>query len=199
MSYQTPIKVRVLHAVRTMGYVDDARVADRLSVPETEVTEHLLDAQARGWVVHSAFAGDSGWSLTESGRTHGERMLAEELDTTGFRRAVEEAYQEFLPLNGLVARACTTWQLTQLGVGAQAVSLAETIASLRAPAAALAQLEHDLSSGLPRFSGYDERFSSALEAAHDEPEWITGTDRDSCHRVWFELHEDFIATLGISR
>jgi hypothetical protein len=26
-----------------------------------------------------------------------------------------------------------------------------------------------------------------------------GTGVDSCHRVWFELHEDLVATLGIDR
>ncbi|MDQ1594975.1 MAG: hypothetical protein QOH40_1531, partial [Arthrobacter pascens] len=25
------------------------------------------------------------------------------------------------------------------------------------------------------------------------------TDRDSFHRIWFELHEDLIATLGLRR
>jgi len=28
---------------------------------------------------------------------------------------------------------------------------------------------------------------------------VDHTDVDSCHRVWFELHEDLIATLGIDR
>jgi hypothetical protein len=26
---------------------------------------------------------------------------------------------------------------------------------------------------------------------------VDRTDVDSCHRVWFELHEDLVATLGI--
>ncbi|GEK21750.1 hypothetical protein CXY01_22700 [Cellulomonas xylanilytica] len=29
--------------------------------------------------------------------------------------------------------------------------------------------------------------------------WVDRTDVDSCHRVWFELHEDLVATLGIDR
>jgi hypothetical protein len=28
---------------------------------------------------------------------------------------------------------------------------------------------------------------------------VDRTDVDSCHRVWFELHEDLVATLGIDR
>ncbi|WP_245966310.1 hypothetical protein [Sphaerisporangium album] len=29
--------------------------------------------------------------------------------------------------------------------------------------------------------------------------WVDHTDVDSCHRVWFELHEDLIAMLGLDR
>ncbi|WP_245966848.1 hypothetical protein [Sphaerisporangium album] len=28
---------------------------------------------------------------------------------------------------------------------------------------------------------------------------LAGARVDSCHRVWFELHEDLIATLGLDR
>jgi hypothetical protein len=52
---------------------------------------------------------------------------------------------------------------------------------------------------LPRFSGYAERLELAVENAATEPAWLTATDRDSFHRIWFELHEDLIATLGIRR
>ena len=29
--------------------------------------------------------------------------------------------------------------------------------------------------------------------------WVDGVGLDSCHRVWFEVHEDLLATLGIPR
>jgi len=29
--------------------------------------------------------------------------------------------------------------------------------------------------------------------------WVDRTDVESCHRVWFELHEDLVATLGVDR
>ena len=37
------------------------------------------------------------------------------------------------------------------------------------------------------------------EVLAGEHDWVDRTDIDSCHRVWFELHEDLIATLGLSR
>ncbi|GEL98174.1 hypothetical protein [Cellulomonas terrae] len=53
---------------------------------------------------------------------------------------------------------------------------------------------------LARFGGYDARFAAARRRAHaGGTGWVDGTDADSCHRVWFELHEDLVATLGIDR
>ena len=53
---------------------------------------------------------------------------------------------------------------------------------------------------LDRLAGYSERYESALARARDgEREWVDGLGRDSCHTVWFQLHEDLLATLGIPR
>ena len=58
---------------------------------------------------------------------------------------------------------------------------------------ALVGIEAGLVAVLPRFGGYHERFAAALRDGRvDEPS-------GSCHQVWFELHEDLIATLGIDR
>lgn len=29
--------------------------------------------------------------------------------------------------------------------------------------------------------------------------WVDGHDRDSCHTVWIQFHEDLLATLGLPR
>jgi hypothetical protein len=199
LSHHTPADVLVLHAVRTLGYGDTPRIAERVGLPEDEAREHLLDAQAYGWATYSSSAGEGGWSLTEAGRAQGERLLAAELDGVGARAVVAEVYRDFLPLNDVVAAACTAWQLAAMGIGQPTMTLAETIATLQGPATALAGVEARLTSHLDRFAGYHHRFTSALTKAGHEPAWITGTDRDSCHRVWFELHEDLIATLGLAR
>jgi hypothetical protein len=61
-------------------------------------------------------------------------------------------------------------------------------------------LIENLSAVLARFDGYVARYESALRRAKSgELDWIDKTDVDSCHRVWFQLHEDLIATLGIDR
>ncbi|MFC0452905.1 hypothetical protein [Rhodococcus jostii] len=199
MSHRTPTDILVLHAVRVLGYAETARVAARFAVPAEIAAEHLLDAQARGWVSHSAFAGDSGWSLTETGKMQGERLLAAELDRCGTRAVVERVHRDFLPHNVTVADACTAWQLAEIGIGEDTVTIGETITRLASAAHALAELEARLVAEMDRFAGYHLRFAYALERAGTDPAWITATDRDSCHRVWFELHEDLIASLGLVR
>ncbi|GAB3254313.1 hypothetical protein [Kineosporia babensis] len=189
--------LRVLHAVRTLGYADIDRIAERAHLMPAEAQEYLLDAQAFGQVSWSEFGGDGGWSLTESGKAHGETLLAAELDAAGARELLEQVHQDFLPLNRIVAAACSGRQLTELGLGEQ--TLSSTLAQLAGPADALRHLEARLTTVLRRFCGYHARFAGALEQAAQSPEWITATDRDSCHRVWFELHEDLIATLGLTR
>ncbi len=77
-------------------------------------------------------------------------------------------------------------------------TLTEILAALSGPARRLEGLEQRLTSVLPRFAGYHERSRGRWNGpwTHDL-HWVTGTDRDSCHRVWFELHEDLAATLGL--
>ncbi len=57
-----------------------------------------------------------------------------------------------------------------------------------------------LSGCLARFDGYAGRYSAALgKAQAGQHSWVDGSDRDSCHLVWIQFHEDLLATLGIPR
>ncbi|MFE7421504.1 hypothetical protein [Rhodococcus sp. NPDC057529] len=199
MPHRTPTDILVLHSVRILGYAETARIAARFDLPVEETVEHLLDAQARGWVTRTTFAEDSGWSLTDLGKVHGERLLAADLDRCGSRTVVVQVHREFLPHNVAVADACTAWQLAELGIGEATVTLDETTTRLGIAADALAGFEARLVAGTDRFAGYHQRFAGAVERASTDPVWISATDRDSCHRVWFEFHEDLIASLGLAR
>ena len=207
MSRSSPAHLLVLHAIRISGFADAAAIAHRFDLDVAETEEHLGDAEARGWATHSAFAGTAGWSLTERGRAENERQLAAELARTGGAEDVRDVYREFLPLNALLLRACTDWQLTP-GPGDRLVPNdhsdpardAGVLHELAGLDRALTPLIGRLAGLLARFRGYDTRFSTALARAHaGDTAWVDRTDVDSCHRVWFELHEDLIATLGIDR
>ena len=58
----------------------------------------------------------------------------------------------------------------------------------------------DLAAALERFDGYGERLASARKKVEGgDTDWFTKPLIDSYHTVWFELHEDLLATLGIDR
>lgn len=197
MSSASAADLRLLHGLRVRGHASLEQLADRLGLPATTVEEGLLDREARGWVARTSFAGEESWSLTEAGKSYGETLLADELDEVGARAVVGDVYERFLPLNDEVAHACGEYQLTVLNLGQTTAVLA--IERLRRPASQVTELENRLVAHLPRFRGYAARFANALDRAGTDPEWITAMDRDSCHRTWFELHEDLIATLGLQR
>ena len=53
---------------------------------------------------------------------------------------------------------------------------------------------------LPRFARYAPRLTNAVDRVRaGEVDWFTKPVLDSYHTVWFELHEDLLATLGIER
>lgn len=197
----------VMHAVRLLGFGDTVAVGRRSGLDAATAREHLLDAEASGWVRHAEFADLGGWSLTEAGRARNEELLATELRETGCAREVRAVHEDFLPLNARLLRACTDWQLRP-GPGDRLVPNdhadpawdGAVLDELGALARGLASLVARLAAHLPRFGGYDTRFAAALARARSgAPEWIDGTTVDSCHRVWFELHEDLIATLSLRR
>ncbi|MEV0381070.1 transcriptional regulator [Nonomuraea sp. NPDC050643] len=207
MTRESAPDLLVLHAVRITGFADTPAIAHRYELDAAMTQEALLDAEARGWVGHSAFAGAGGWSLTESGRAENERLLAAELADAGGADEVRDVYRAFLPLNALLQRACTDWQLRPAAGDRLATNDhsdpawdAAVLDGLAGIDRALTPLAERLGSVLARFRGYDTRFATALGRARTgEGGWVDRTDVDSCHRVWFELHEDLIATLGLDR
>jgi hypothetical protein len=207
VTQDSPFDLLVLHAVRIMGFAGTAAVAERFGLGGAETAESLLDAQARGWVSHAAFADLRGWSLTEAGRAENERQLAAELARAGGVEQVRAVHREFLPLNARLQRACTDWQLRptardRLAANDHSDPAWDTavLDELAGIEAGLAPLAARLANILTRFGGYHDRFAAARRrAVSGENDWVDRTDVDSCHRVWFQLHEDLIATLGLDR
>lgn len=195
-----------LHGVRVLGGPSAAQIAERYGLRQADVREHLLDAQALGWVSRPDFFGES-WSLTDAGRSENERQLAEELDAAGARAVVVNAHRDFLPLNRRHGVASTRWQLRSMA-GAPAIFNDHTdpvwdddvLHELEGVDADLASVTDPLVAALPRFDGYAQRHRLALTRARaGDPAWVDGPDRASCQLVWIQLHEDLLATLGIPR
>ena len=207
MTQASTVDLLVLHAVRVSGYADTPALAHRFDLDLAETREALADAEAYGWVQRSSFADLDGWSLTQAGRAENERRLAAELAATSRVDDVRAAYREFLPLNARLQGACTDWQLRPAPGNRLASNDHTDPAWDAAVLGALAEIDHALAvlsrrltDVLERFGGYDVRFTLALDRARaGDGAWVDGSDVDSCHRVWFELHEDFVSTLGVHR
>ena len=207
MSSGDQSQLLVLHAVRLLGFGAGASVARRFGLDADEVAEVLLDAEALGWVSRSTFGSTTGWSLSDAGRAEGERLLAVDLEERGCRATVQDVHEEFLPLNGRALQGFTRWQVRPVGAERLAPNEHDDLRwddrvldELASVGFRLQQLGARLEGSLPRTGGYSERYATALSRGRTgERSWVDGLGVDSCHRVWIELHEDLIATLGLRR
>jgi hypothetical protein len=181
--------------------------AARFGLDRHLVEELLLDFAACGWVSHAEFAGTGGWSLTEAGRLEDERRLGSELQDVGVRSVVDDVHRRFWPLNARFQSAVTQWQVRPLP-GDELASNDHTdhrwddraLDTFERTVGRVLGLVGELSSVLQRFDGYDTRLQRALAAVtRGSRDWVDGLEVDSLHRVWFELHEDLLATLGLQR
>ncbi len=207
MSYPSAPDDLALHGVRVLGFATASRVAGRFALDAAATEEHLLDFEAFGWVRRGRFGASSGWSVTDSGRAENERRLAAELARTGVRGDVTAAHARFVPLNREFGAACTDWQVRP--TRADLIALNDhadwrwddrVLRRLAALDASFGQLCDQLTGCLERFGGYGGRFSAALRQAEaGQRAWMDAPDRDSCHIVWMQFHEDLLATLGLPR
>lgn len=195
-----------LHAVRILGFADTGRVARRFQLDRETVEVTLEDFRASGWVTRSEFGGTTGWSLTDEGRRQNEDRTAAELNAAGLL-TVAAVHREFVPLNSQFQNAVTKWQLRPLGGNAMVANDhtdfrwdERVLRTLQSIGRRLVPLEEELTGQLSRFEGYSKRYDTATARAWaGRREWVDGVGIDSCHVVWMELHEDFLATLGLQR
>jgi len=207
MAYVSTPDDLALHGPRVLGFATASRVAGRYRLDVATVADTLLDFEAHGWTRQSSFGGSSGWSLTDTGRVENERRLAAELDRSGRRGTVVATHAAFVPLNRRFGYACTDWQVRP--TRADPMTLNDHAdwrwddRVLRAFAAvedAFRRLAAQLSECLVRFEGYADLYSSAWNRVRSgQHAWVDASDRDSCHMVWLQFHEDLLATLGLPR
>ena len=199
MTHKSAPEDLALHGARVLGFATASRIACRYGLDAGATGESLLDFEARGWTRDLSFAGTSGWSLTDAGKIENERRLAAELDTA--------AHATFVPLNRRFGTACTNWQVRPTRADPMALNdhadwrwddrVLRTLASIDG---SFRQLCDQLAGCLERFGGYADRYSSALgKVEAGQLAWVDAPDRDSCHILWIQFHEDLLATLGIPR
>lgn len=207
MTRRSEPRLLLLHTVRLLGFADTAAIAAQAGTTIDAAGDLLRHAERTGWVQHVSFADLRGWSLTDTGKIENERQLAAERESADPEHQIAATYRDFLPLNARLLRAVTDWQISPTGSDAFAPNDhsdgdrdERILAELTELSDALVPLVERLCDVLTRFDGYAERFEAALNKAKGgHLNWIDRTNVDSCHRVWFQLHEDLVATLGIDR
>jgi hypothetical protein len=213
MAPRSDPELLVLHALRLKGAASPDVVAQRFALPSGLVEDLIAGFARSGWVQAVEFAG-GGWMLTPAGRVEGLARLAAELDAHGARPPVQAAHARFVPLNERFLRTCTDWQLRTAPPTPGSPAAGRLVANdhtdkvwdarvldeLGAADVAVQAVCADLAEVLDRLGGYGGRLATArrrLEAG--EHEWFDRPVMDSYHTVWFELHEDLLATLGLER
>jgi hypothetical protein len=205
MAHRSAPRFLVLHALRLKGFAEAAPVAESAGLDVARVDDDLRALAVEG-LVSRRDGRVSGWSLTADGRAEHRRLLADELQVSGAKAVVDDAYRRFLALNPELLAVCTAWQLRPDGE-ACVVNDHSDPGYDRAVVARLASVDedvkpitHDLSAELERYARYAPRLGAALDKlTAGEVEWFTKPIIDSYHTVWFELHEDLLCTLGLER
>jgi hypothetical protein len=207
MAFVSSTDLLVLHSLRIQGMADTGRVARRFSLDPGTVEDLLLDYQAYGWIQRVEFADLHGWSLTETGHRKGSELLAGELTEAGATAAVTQAHTGFLALNPRFLTAITKWQIRPTPSEPMATNDhsdwpwdEDVLRTLAALTRLVRPIADGLSLALDRFAGYPDRMVAALARVdRGERNWVDAPRIDSVHTVWFELHEDLLATLGLER
>ena len=205
MAATSDLRTLVLHGLRLKGFADAAAAAEAVGLDEADAKPELDALVGEGLATYRE-GRLSGFALTPAGREAHGRRLAEELDASGQRDAVRAAYERFLAINQDLLGICTAWQLREVG-GEQVVNdhadaahdaaVVERLAALHAEVAPICA---DLAATLDRFGGYGPRLADALARVQaGDTDWFTKPMIASYHTVWFELHEDLLATLGLER
>ena len=208
---RSDLRLLTLHGLRLGGLatVDDVAAVHALEPPA--VAGELCRLHTDG-LVAPARGDDGRWVLTESGRRHGEALLARELGrarsangTANARATVTSAYHGFLDLNQPMLEVCTRWQIVSrdpvvLNDHRDPTHDAAVLAALSDIDARIQPICDELESVLVRFARYGSGFTEALTRLHrGDLDWLTKPTILSYHTLWFQLHEDLLATLGLDR
>ena len=195
---------RVLHTLRCIGVSGEERVATASGSTRNDTAARLHNLSDRGLVALDP-GPFGGWALTDGGRATGNELVQAELERSGARDHVRRWYEIFLDLNPKLLQICTDWQMRKVGEShllndhKDAGYDVKVLSRLMRIDESVQVICGGLSTRLSRFGVYGPRLSYALERALTGDQAYVTETLESYHAVWFQLHEDLLVTLGISR
>ena len=193
----------VLHGLRLKGLASAEAIEDAWGVESA--AGHLAELAGSGCCQYRETPRASGYLLLPPGRDLHGRLLEGVRDEAGASAlaALSDVYSRFEPLNSEFKDLCSRWQIkvgapndhTDPGYDDSRITELDELHGRFLPLVVRA------GRALPHFQRYPPRFREALRRLRDDGdlEWFTKPLVDSYHTVWYEFHEDLIATLGRER
>jgi len=192
-------ELAVLQAVRLKGRVSPVDLAATLDEDLGDITNIVEQLAASGLLVDGTTL-----RITRSGRARLETLLTEERKGVD-SAAMATAYDDFLAVNTDFKSLVTDWQLKGGPEG-----IPNTHDDAEYDGAVLARLDDvharvmpiigAAATQLPRLNAYSAKLRVALDKVKaGETAWLTRPLIDSYHTVWFELHEELILAVGLTR
>lgn len=189
-------ELKVLQAIRLKGRIAAADVVAAVDDDPAAVTETVARLTDSGLVL-----ADKTVRLSQEGRARLQELLAAERQAAD-PRALGAAYDEFRSVNQDFKELVSDWQLRDgrpnthddTGYDAAVLQRLEVVHRRVVPIIAA------VAGQLPRLSAYADRLAAAYaKVLRGETMWLTRPFIDSYHTVWFELHEELIGAVGLTR
>ncbi len=185
-------QLAVVHAIRIRGVASRDVICEMTGLDPAVADAELQTTADRGWTVFRENRITSGWGLTPEGRAQHRTALHDDVDASGDRQAIEEAYEGFLAHNQAMKVLCTKWQTE-----GQPASCVEELTTLHA---GIVPVVERLSASVPRFGPYPARLRAALTRFQfGDGTALAKPLSGSYHDVWMELHEDLLLSLDRQR
>jgi hypothetical protein len=192
-------ELAVLQAVRLKGRVSPADLAVTLDKGLAEIVQTVEQLGAAGLLIEGPTL-----RISPRGRARLVALLAEER-TGADSPTLTAAYDQFRLVNADFKALVTDWQLKGGAHGER-----NTHEDAEYDAAVLARLArvHErvvpiiaaIATELPRLGAYSTKLGAALDRVNaGEIAWVSRPLIDSYHTVWFELHEELILAVGLTR
>lgn len=197
MNFPSPLTLACLQIIRLKGRVGREALAASLGAAPAQVDAIVDDLLASELIV----AAGTALRITAQGRGTLADWIAAERDQLA-DSTLEQAYHRFDGVNRDFKQLVADWQLRDGSPNdhSDAAYDAAIIERLVALDSGFAPLLAQITAVAPRLAHYPARLANALEKLRGgDGSWLARPISDSYHTVWFELHEDLIGLLGLSR
>jgi hypothetical protein len=190
-------ELTILQLVRLRGRPSQDDVVESSRLPSDAAGAVIQDLAATGCLQETR----GRLRITPEGKERLASLIQEERASVD-HESLASGYERFSEINGEFKRLVTDWQLIDGSPNDHSDDAydATIISRLGELHERFIPLVQELAKVAPRLGIYPSRFEAALEKVQaGDHSWLARPMVDSYHTAWFELHEDLIGLLGLTR